>query len=284
MKSGLTGFLLLASLFTFSQTHRFIYEVKSKKDSTNTKQTSEMYHLDIGTENVFYYARDYFLLDSIMTNQLPMTLMGDVPNLSDVNVHKKNAKKYTTYEITEYDLYKLETSKPQLWELSDEKKKIGPYQVQKATTKWGGRNWTAWFSPEIPFSEGPYKFAGLPGLILEIFDEKDNYVFKIVKSENYPKTYETSQLFSFMMQNAVPVTEEKYRKMKLSHYQDPLSFLKLKMPDFQFAEDNWAMLKDGTKVTGKNQKEVIVQQQESLKKYNNPIEIDQAIHYPQKKK
>ncbi len=43
----------------------------------------------------------------------------------------------------------------------------------------GGRLWEAWFSPDLPFSEGPYKFSGLPGLIMKVKDARGHYEFTI---------------------------------------------------------------------------------------------------------
>ena len=83
-----------------------------------------------------------------------------------------------------------------------------------------------------------------------------------------------------MISKAIPLTEEKYIKLKLSHYQDPLSFLKMQSENFKFSDDNWVMLKDGTKVNKTNQNEVRSQQQKNLKKYNNPIELTKAVKYP----
>ncbi|MFZ1558862.1 MAG: GLPGLI family protein, partial [Saprospiraceae bacterium] len=48
----------------------------------------------------------------------------------------------------------------------------------KATTKYGGRKYLAWFTPEIPVMDGPYVFAGLPGLIVRIKDDQDFYIFE----------------------------------------------------------------------------------------------------------
>ena len=67
------------------------------------------------------------------------------------------------------------------WVLADEEKKIGDYLCQKAETNYKGRNWIAWFAKEIPVSEGPYKFSGLPGLIVEIYDEEKNHEFSLVE-------------------------------------------------------------------------------------------------------
>ena len=68
-------------------------------------------------------------------------------------------------------------SVPMDWEMSKERDEILGYKVQKAHTRFRGRNYTAWFSEDIPFSSGPYKFNGLPGLILKIKDEDEDYIF-----------------------------------------------------------------------------------------------------------
>lgn len=63
------------------------------------------------------------------------------------------------------------------WKMKNESKEILGYQTKKATVAYGGRNWTAWYTEEIPIQFGPYTFNGLPGLILEIYDEKNHYHF-----------------------------------------------------------------------------------------------------------
>lgn len=56
------------------------------------------------------------------------------------------------------------------WELEEETKKIGTFLCNKAMIKFRGRSYTAWYSPEISVQFGPWKFQGLPGLILEVHD------------------------------------------------------------------------------------------------------------------
>jgi len=71
---------------------------------------------------------------------------------------------------------------PQLnWEINNETKSILGYKCHKATTEYRGRKWTAWFSPEIAIKFGPRKLHGLPGLILEAYDSKDEVTYKAVK-------------------------------------------------------------------------------------------------------
>ncbi|MBD5346257.1 MAG: GLPGLI family protein [Bacteroides sp.] len=73
--------------------------------------------------------------------------------------------------------YTEDWEKPE-WEISDESKEIIGYQCFKATTDYRGRRWTAWFAPEIPVQDGPWKLCGLPGLILEAYDTDKNYHFE----------------------------------------------------------------------------------------------------------
>lgn len=69
------------------------------------------------------------------------------------------------------------------WIVEDETKIISGYHAQKATCDFGGRTWEAWFTDELPFNDGPYKFCGLPGLIIEISDNEGHYRFELISVE-----------------------------------------------------------------------------------------------------
>lgn len=73
------------------------------------------------------------------------------------------------------------------WQLTDSTKTIDGYSVQRALTDYGGRRWIAWYTLEIPLNEGPYKFRGLPGLIIKMYDADQHYVFSMVRIERYEK-------------------------------------------------------------------------------------------------
>lgn len=63
------------------------------------------------------------------------------------------------------------------WEIGGAVKGILGYECIEATTEFHGRKWTAWFAPEIPLQDGPWKLCGLPGLILEAVEEKGHHSF-----------------------------------------------------------------------------------------------------------
>ena len=54
------------------------------------------------------------------------------------------------------------------------------FEAYKATCSYHGREWVVWYSPEIPFSDGPWVFCGLPGLILEAQDKAHLFSFRLV--------------------------------------------------------------------------------------------------------
>lgn len=81
-----------------------------------------------------------------------------------------------------------------IWELKNETKTIGKYTCYKATTNFRGRNYTAWYAPDIPLPYGPWKLQGLPGLILEAYDNTEE-IYYYFKSIEYPTANKTAVSF-----------------------------------------------------------------------------------------
>ena len=71
----------------------------------------------------------------------------------------------------------------QNWQIRDSTKTILDYRCQMAVSDFRGRQWIAWFAHDIPISEGPWKFSGLPGLIMEVYDSEKHYHFTLVGIE-----------------------------------------------------------------------------------------------------
>lgn len=70
------------------------------------------------------------------------------------------------------------------WVLLNEKKKIGNWLAYKALVNFRGREWIIWYTPDIPISFGPWKFEGLPGLIIEAQEANGDFWFKLKSVES----------------------------------------------------------------------------------------------------
>jgi GLPGLI family protein len=76
------------------------------------------------------------------------------------------------------------TQAQQQWTLHGERQAILGHECQRATCHWRGRDYEAWFTSVIPLKSGPWKFGGLPGLIMKIYDTKHLYTWEAVSVEN----------------------------------------------------------------------------------------------------
>lgn len=77
-----------------------------------------------------------------------------------------------------------ETLNDQQWTITQDTKQLMGLDCQKATTRFKGRDYEAWFSTQLPYSNGPWKLGGLPGLIIEVADTKREVVFAMTSFEN----------------------------------------------------------------------------------------------------
>jgi hypothetical protein len=161
------------------------------------------------------------------------------------------------------------------WKILSDKEKIGEYNTQKATTEFGGRKWTAWFSTDLPFQDGPYKFYGLPGLIVKIEDEGKNYSWllsgnKKVKDWKEFSYVEELQAQSGMISNEKKVIpKDKFEKAFIAYKQDPMAEWRAQVP-----QNMLTMKMPGSDVTigemMKNQEKIA---KDFFNSNDNPIEV-----------
>jgi GLPGLI family protein len=113
------------------------------------------------------------------------------------------------------------------WQLSADTAMIAGYLAQKATTSYGGREWVAWFTPEIPNNDGPYKFYGLPGFIIKIYDKQHQYVFELLEITQ-PKE---KVMIEYLEQDFTVTNKQKYFKAIDAHNASLVSWVKEKGGD-----------------------------------------------------
>jgi len=266
-------FLTFFIVVSKAQTHRFIYEYKYKPDSTSTNYKSVNMALDINPKDVKFYHYEHIINDSINKNGGKNYSWNGTPALK----RKKNSFENTNYEFPR-NYFSYKTIDKMDWKLENETKTSGQYTLQKATTDFGGRHWTAWFCKDVDISEGPYKFRGLPGLIFELNDSKENFIFKLVKSQKLKKTYDTSDfLESFSDKKALEVDVATMQKLMLQFYNDPMQQVREK---FETSEPGTISIA-GKPITSKEQfkeSEKIIQ--DFIRKNYNPLDLTTAVVYP----
>jgi GLPGLI family protein len=107
------------------------------------------------------------------------------------------------FYLRRYDLRYSEDIHPQKWEIHDDTLTVAGYLCQKAICLFGGRNYTAWFTSDIPINNGPWKFGGLPGLILKVYDNDKLYVFECISIEKYKKKFPIKIFNDYKNRNSI---------------------------------------------------------------------------------
>ena len=104
---------------------------------------------------------------------------------SQIYVRDRQLTDWAVMPSADFNQYRYTEPWPSMqWTLGTEKQTICGYQCQKATCHWRGRDYEAWFTSAIPLKSGPWKFGGLPGLIMKIYDTKHLYTWETVSVEN----------------------------------------------------------------------------------------------------
>lgn len=103
-----------------AQTHRFIYEVHIKKDSTSTERLKDNYIVDVNPDNVYYYNYSFYVADSMQ--KLNSNEGFPVPRDLNLYMHPSKKDKYVHYEMMGFNLFKMEQTDKQDWKLHTENK------------------------------------------------------------------------------------------------------------------------------------------------------------------
>ncbi len=83
---------------------------------------------------------------------------------------ESNSLLFDFFHMHQGNTFYADTLHPMEWKLESEEKTVGGIPCKRATVRFKGRDYVAWYAPSIPISNGPWKLGGLPGLILEASD------------------------------------------------------------------------------------------------------------------
>lgn len=178
------------------------YQLRFIPDTDKPDQVvDETMMLQIGDKASLYYSYTRFVADSLFMDALKKddgnSNMQEKAGNQGLVTHKiyKNypSGKVTTLDQVAATRFRCEeiSERPE-WQLLPDTAMIVGYRCQKAIATFKGREWEAWFTTEIPRSEGPWKLYGLPGLILKATDSQAHYQFEctgLVNGEKKPLLY-----------------------------------------------------------------------------------------------
>lgn len=269
----------------YGQNQRFTYEYKYSIDSTaKEKSESEMMLLDISPKGSKFYSKDYFESDSLMRASIEKQTKGGSTdfNLSAIKfkgkVRYSIEKSYPDYSVTSFttlasDEYKVQESRTQNWKILSDKETVGNFTAQKASCNFAGRQWTAWFTTDLPIQDGPYKFHGLPGLIVKLEDAGRTHTFELKGIKKLPDTYDWKSTNDKERYNPlITVSEAKYKKAFNDFRNDPMKSQRQMMAQGVILEvrDNSGKIIDPEKSRREQEKRM----KDNIKKQNNVLELD----------
>ncbi|MDR3061167.1 MAG: GLPGLI family protein [Dysgonamonadaceae bacterium] len=174
---------------------RCVYEQYVLEDTVNPqkKPVKNQMYLQIGEQVSKYMSCFEFQSDSLMADDYKKKNNVDIVEAIQSGRYGKVTEKYDKIQLYknfpehkntirnriagDNYIYQEDIVKPQ-WRIENEKATVLGYSCIKATTTFCGRNYMAWFTPDIPVSDGPWKFTGLPGLILRVYDDKGQVTFE----------------------------------------------------------------------------------------------------------
>ncbi|MFP3596937.1 GLPGLI family protein [Chryseobacterium sp. SIMBA_029] len=264
--------LFICTQSLLAQSKRFTYEYRFVPDSTNKQNVlKEPMFLDIGNKISIFSSQRKYISDSTIIADSKQGKFGMPP--SDLiilyRIEKIDGKVF--YKTNDYglDRIKVDDDRKIEWKVLPDKQKIGEFNTQKAVTNFGGRRWTAWFTTEIPLQDGPYKFQGLPGLIIKIEDSTNSHSFELAEISNlkeigYPERGKETKETSFNLAD--------FKKYYLQYRNDPGANVKKlytegRLPDFTDTSGNFHTGAE----TVRNVEKLAI---ERLKKDNNIIELE----------
>lgn len=220
------------------------YEYFYKNDTLTNKQNDDLLILEIGQNISKCYSHYSNQVDSIMAlpnwyetmkKHLDYAFSKNDINSNDFPHKRMKAYIYKNYPqgkmtvtdgLTLQDYIYEDELNAQNWQFTDSAKTVLDYDCQMAKCRFRGREWTAWFAPDIPISNGPWKLGGLPGLIMEAYDKGEQYHFNIIglQKTDTPIVFSKTHVGSNMFEKTTRIN---FLKAQKKHFMNMGGFIEL---------------------------------------------------------
>lgn len=244
---------------SFGQNIEFIYELVYRPNVDDEITNKEYFSLLYDTDQQQSYFKNITGLEENWASK------NEIGFNTQVFKDFKGNKFYLLDKVLS-KFYKNEFKRINNWMITNDSKYILNHKTYQAKIASGGRNWVAWYSAEIPFADGPYKFNGLPGLIFEITDTENNYSFKLVQILKSNK--------NIILPNYTSLNDDDLKKLKKKTLENPSSNLMLAINQMKGNNMGFSVTFDNKNIDEKEMAEQLDKEiKEFNKTFNNPIEI-----------
>ncbi len=245
------------------------YKLSYKPNEMQRNYSVENYTLFANNDAAIFRPSGFAILDTIKLSKqyqnlspqqrtdISVKYTSDVNDIILINL-KTNIIDYTVFVLaaSSFGLRYTETIKPR-WRLINKADTINGINCNQASLSIFGRTWTAWYSTQLPLHFGPYKFFGLPGLIIKVEDDSKSYVFEMysIKKREHVQP---------MVVHENVQTMDKAAAVKLYNVS-------------RFSMQPWSS--NNVKLDPEVYKKVLEYQKSQKARYTNPIELKPLEYY-----
>lgn len=208
----------LNDVSTIEIRYNFTYLIDTLNNENSISEP--MILLTNGKKSVYYSENDKKFMDGFkkqIKNAIQTGSIIDPGILPKARVRHsvyKDEKEILITNVLGGNKYTFESLDKFDWQIDNKASStIGGYKCNKATAKINGRSIIAWFTYDIPINDGPYKFRGLPGLILKLNEIHDYFSFDLIslKKNQLPIEFE----------KGIAVTTKNYIEKRREYINDP---------------------------------------------------------------
>lgn len=207
-------------------TTRFVvsYRMHYQQRPENEHPMEDLLLLEVGSRRTKFYSYKTWQTDSLVRVTPPEQIMANLGSFHS-GVRDELFRDQTTGRLTHTDQIGMDHllySEPLPaidWELTEGERSILGYACRRARCTFRGRSYEAWYAPEIAVSAGPWKFGGLPGLILAIRDDSGVLDLEATGVEQRIEPIRMTDC------NYMKTSRKKYRELKQKIMTDPIGYL-----------------------------------------------------------
>lgn len=204
----------------FVVSYRMLYQ--QRPESEHPKE--DLLLLEVGRNVTRFYSYKTWQTDSLVRVTPPEQVLANLGSfhsgVRDELFRDQAAGRLTHTDQIGMDYLLYTEPLPAIdWELEEGERTILGYACRRARCTFRGRNYEAWYAPDIAVSAGPWKFGGLPGLILAIRDDAGVLDLEATGVEQRVEPIRMTD------RNYMKTNRKKYLELKQKVMTDPVGYL-----------------------------------------------------------